>query len=125
MTDLAERGSLGFRENQSAFQLVFQDAVFGGQIFVPGRQPLVHRPRNVGQDARPIHNGLFAPIPVVAIAPKNVPERLLQSATFSRGMAEGPWRRRRKLGTPTSYLEPFEHDLAARFFRFPGTRAHA
>jgi hypothetical protein len=35
MTNLAERGSLGVREHQSAFQLVFQDAVFGGQIFVP------------------------------------------------------------------------------------------
>jgi len=33
-------------------------------------QPLVHRPCNVGQDARPIHNGLVAPIPVVAIAQK-------------------------------------------------------
>ena len=56
--------------------------------------------------------------PVVAIAPKNVPGRLLRSATFSRGMAEGPRRRRRKLGTLTSCLEPFEHDLAARFSGF-------
>ena len=62
MANLAERGSLGVREHQSAFQLVFQDAVFGGQIFVPGQQLLVHRPCDVGQDARPIHNGLFAPI---------------------------------------------------------------
>jgi hypothetical protein len=51
------------RSIQSAFQLVFQDAVFGGQIFVPGQQLLVHRPCDVGQDARPIHNGLFAPAP--------------------------------------------------------------
>jgi hypothetical protein len=35
MTDLAERGSLGIREHQSAF---LQDAVFGGQIFVPRQQ---------------------------------------------------------------------------------------
>jgi hypothetical protein len=35
MTNLAERGSLGIREHQSAF---LQDAVFGGQIFVPGQQ---------------------------------------------------------------------------------------
>jgi hypothetical protein len=62
MTNLAERGSLRVREHQSAFQLVFQDAVFGGQIFVSGQQLLVHRPCEVGQDARPIHNGLFAPI---------------------------------------------------------------
>ena len=37
------------------------DAVFGGQIFVPRQQLLVHRPRYVGQDARPIHNGPPAP----------------------------------------------------------------
>ena len=28
----------------------------GGQVFVPSQQLLVHRPRHVGQDARPIHN---------------------------------------------------------------------
>src|SRR5262249_18298697 len=33
ITNLAERGSLGVREHQSNFQLVFQDAVFGVQIF--------------------------------------------------------------------------------------------
>jgi hypothetical protein len=52
MTNLAERDSLGVREHQSAFQLVFQDAVFGGQIFVPGHQLLVRRPSDVGRDAR-------------------------------------------------------------------------
>jgi hypothetical protein len=41
MTNLGERGSLGAREHQSTFQLVFQDAVFGGQILVPGQQLLV------------------------------------------------------------------------------------
>jgi hypothetical protein len=30
-------------------------AADGGQIFVPRQQILVHRPRYVGQDARPIH----------------------------------------------------------------------
>jgi hypothetical protein len=40
MTNLAERGSLGVREHQSAFQLGFQDAVFGGQIFVPDQRLL-------------------------------------------------------------------------------------
>src|SRR5712671_7632554 len=70
MTNLAERGSLGVREHQSAFRLVFQDAVFGGPIFVPGQQFLVHRPCDVGQDARPIHNGLFAPIPCGGDRPK-------------------------------------------------------
>jgi hypothetical protein len=38
MTNLAKGGSLGVREHHSAFQLVLQDAVFGGPIFVPGQQ---------------------------------------------------------------------------------------
>ena len=70
MTNLAERGSLGVREYQSALQLVFQDAVFGGPIFVPGQQLLVHRPCDVGQDARPIHPASLRRSPVVAIAQK-------------------------------------------------------
>ena len=61
MTDLAERGSLGVRELQSTLLLGLQDAVFGGQIFVPRQQLLVHRPRDVSQDPRPIHNGPPAP----------------------------------------------------------------
>ena len=62
MTDLAERGSLDVRELQPPVQLGLQDAVFGGQIFVPRQQLLVHRPGDVGQDARPIHNGPLTPI---------------------------------------------------------------
>jgi hypothetical protein len=42
----------------------------GGQIFVPGQQLLVHRPCDVGQDARRIHNGVFAPIPCGGGRPK-------------------------------------------------------
>ena len=57
MTDLAERASLGVRQLQPTSQLRLEDAVLGGQIFVPPQQILVHRPRHVGQDARPIHNG--------------------------------------------------------------------
>jgi hypothetical protein len=37
---------------------------------------IIERPCDVGQDARPIHNGLFAPIPCGGDRPKNVPERL-------------------------------------------------
>src|SRR5262245_8239738 len=33
---------------------------FRGQIFVARQQLLVHRPRDVGQDPRPIHNGPLA-----------------------------------------------------------------
>jgi len=61
MTDLAERGSLGVRELQPPVQLGLQDAVFGGEIFVPHKQLLVHHPGYVGQDARPIHNGPLTP----------------------------------------------------------------
>jgi hypothetical protein len=55
MTDLAERGSLGVRELQPSLQLGLQDAIFGGQIFVPRQQLLVHHASDVGQDAHPIH----------------------------------------------------------------------
>ena len=55
MTNFAERGSIGIRQLQPTFQLGLQDAVFGSQIFVSSQQLLVHRPRDVGQDARQIH----------------------------------------------------------------------
>ena len=56
MTDLAEHASLGVRKLEPTIQLHLEDAVLGGQIFVPRQQLLMHRPRHVGQDARPIHN---------------------------------------------------------------------
>src|SRR5690349_6532081 len=40
----------------AALQLGLGDPIFGGQIFDPRQQLLVHRPRDVGQDARPIHS---------------------------------------------------------------------
>jgi hypothetical protein len=61
MTDLAERGSLGVGEPEPSFQLGLKDAVFGGQIFVPRQQLLIHRPRDVGQDPRLIHSA--SPLP--------------------------------------------------------------
>jgi hypothetical protein len=51
------------------------------QIFVPRQQLLIHRPANVGKDARPVHNGL----PLARLLslnggaidrPKNVPDGL-------------------------------------------------
>src|SRR5262245_14307053 len=56
MTNLAERGSLGVRELEPSFELGLQDAVFGGQIFVPRQQLLINRPRDVGQDTSPNHS---------------------------------------------------------------------
>jgi hypothetical protein len=56
MANLSQRGSLGVRELQAPFQLRLQDPIFGGQIFDPRQQLLVYRPRDVGQDARPIHS---------------------------------------------------------------------
>src|SRR5216683_4961607 len=68
MTGLAKRASLGVRELQPTPQLGLHDAVFGGQIFVPRQQRLVLRPRYVGQDARPIHNG---PLPCTGPRPRH------------------------------------------------------
>jgi len=56
MTDLGQCGSLGVRELQPPLQLGLQDPIFGGQIFDPRQQLLVHRPPHVGQNARPIHS---------------------------------------------------------------------
>jgi hypothetical protein len=56
MSDFSERGSLDVRQLQPPFQLGPQDAVFSDQIFVLRQQLLVHRPCDVGQDARPIHS---------------------------------------------------------------------
>ena len=55
MTDLAERGSLRVREFQPPFRLRLEDTIFGGQIFVPRQQLLVHHASDVSQDAHPIH----------------------------------------------------------------------
>ena len=61
MTDLPESGSLGVRKLQPSFQLGLQDAVFGCQILIPKQQLLVHRPGDVGQDARA--NSMCLPFP--------------------------------------------------------------
>src|SRR5262249_53144146 len=74
MTDLAERGSLGIRELEPPFQLGLQDPIFGGQIFVPRQQLLVHHPRDEGQDARPIHSS-STPADSRLIAPNNCRQR--------------------------------------------------
>src|SRR5262249_30922664 len=50
-------------------QLGLQNPIFGGQIFDSRQQFLVHRPRDVGQNARPIHS---SPTPAFANRfPKN------------------------------------------------------
>jgi hypothetical protein len=61
MTDLAEHASRGVRKLQPTIQLHLEDAVLGGQIFVPRQQLPVHRARCVGQHARPIRTDLPAP----------------------------------------------------------------
>src|SRR5262249_34895928 len=71
---LAERGSLGIRELQPPFQLGLHDPIFGGQIFVPRQQLLVHHPRDKGQDARPIHSS-STPADSRLIAPNNCSQR--------------------------------------------------
>jgi hypothetical protein len=64
--DLSEQTLKSQEPQVPSNQLVFHDAVFGGQIFVSGQQLMIHRPCDVGQDARPIHNVPFAPIPAIA-----------------------------------------------------------
>jgi hypothetical protein len=44
------------RELQPPLQLGLQDVIFGGQIFDPRQQLLVHHPRDEGQNACPIHS---------------------------------------------------------------------
>jgi hypothetical protein len=61
MADLSKCGSLGVRELQPPLQLRLQDAVFGGQVFDPRQQLLVHRSGDVSQDARPIHSSSTPP----------------------------------------------------------------
>jgi hypothetical protein len=56
MADLSQHSSLGVRQLQPPLQLGLQDLIFGGQIFGSRKQFLVHRPRDVSQDARPIHS---------------------------------------------------------------------
>jgi hypothetical protein len=63
MTDLAQRPSLAVRQPQPTFQVGLEDAVLDGKILVPRQQFLVHRPRHVGQHARPIHS-LPLPAPI-------------------------------------------------------------
>src|SRR5262245_24884466 len=46
------------KQVQATIQLGLQDPVFGGQLFVPRRQLLVYRPREISQDPRPIHSTL-------------------------------------------------------------------
>jgi hypothetical protein len=55
MPNLAQRRSLSIRELQPPLQQVPQDAVFCNQIFIAQQEVLVHRPRDVSQDARPLH----------------------------------------------------------------------
>src|SRR5260370_22013274 len=70
MTDLAEHASLGVRQLQSAYPLRLQDAVLGGQIFIPREKLLVHCPRHVGQHTPPIHT---PPCPTPALADYIIP----------------------------------------------------
>ena len=88
MTDLPKHCSLGVRQLQSPIQLALQDAVFRSQIFVPRQQLLIHRPANVGKDARPVHNAPLARLVSLnggAIdRPKNVPD-VLQNRYPARG----------------------------------------
>jgi hypothetical protein len=87
MTDLTERGSVEVRELQPPFQLGLQDAVFGGQIFVPRQQLLVYRPGDVGQDARQIHNGPFAQSSAAASSIAKIAPKIYRTASGNAMLA--------------------------------------
>ncbi len=55
MADLAQGGPLGVGQQESAFQLGFEDAVLGGEIFIAQQELLIDRPGDVGEHASPIH----------------------------------------------------------------------
>jgi hypothetical protein len=59
VSDLRQRGLVSFRQEQSALDLGFQDAVLRGQIFVPQQQFLIDGAGDVGQHASPNH---FVPL---------------------------------------------------------------
>ena len=52
-------GAIGASETEHSGRLfiwAFMMWFFGRQVFVPPPNLLIHRPRHIGQDARPIHN---------------------------------------------------------------------
>ena len=55
MTDLAQGGALGLGQQEPAFQLGFEDAVLGGEIFIAQQELLIDRPGDVGENASPVH----------------------------------------------------------------------
>ena len=62
MTDLPKRGSLGIGSFTRPFIWAFRMLIFRGQVIASRQQLLVHRPRDVGQDARPGHSSSAQPI---------------------------------------------------------------
>src|ERR1700687_5614834 len=63
VADLGERLLLGGGKQQATVYLVPQNSVLGNQVFIAKLQLLVHHPRDVGQDTRPIHK--LSPVSVV------------------------------------------------------------
>ena len=64
-------GAIGTSETEHSGRLfiwAFMMWFFGRQVFVPPPNLLIHRPRHIGQDARPIHN---RPCPAPPPAPSD------------------------------------------------------
>jgi hypothetical protein len=53
--DLGQCLLFGVGQEQTPLDLFPQNAVFGSQVLIAQQQFLVYRPRDVGQDTRPIH----------------------------------------------------------------------
>ena len=74
-------GAIGTSETEHSGRLfiwAFMMWFFGRQVFVPPPNLLIHRPRHIGQDARPIHN---RPLPrlsttAASVVREIVPDRL-------------------------------------------------
>lgn len=55
VTDLSEVSALGVSELYASFNLVAQDAIFGGEIFVSQQEFIVDRTGDTSQQYLPIH----------------------------------------------------------------------
>jgi hypothetical protein len=93
MANFAQLRSLGARELQPPVQLAPQDSVFCGQILIPQQQFLIHRPRDEGQNAGPLHK--FPRLPLIL-------NGLHRSAQKRTGRHVGRLRRHR-INTRLSY----------------------
>ena len=86
MANFAQLRSLDVRELQPPVQLAPQDPVFCSQILIPQQQLLVHRPRDEGQNACPLHK-----FPRLSADPQWPPSIGAKTWRTTRGEATPAW----------------------------------